>query len=122
MGRTILRDAQWARIEQPLPGKKGDPACTAKDDRRFVEAALWIVRTGSPWRDLPEEPGHWYRTYARFSRWREKGVRERMATAPRGDADMEHLFIDSTIVRAHRRSVGAQKKRGSKKLAARAAD
>lgn len=53
MDRTMLRDDQWARIEQLLPGKKGDPGCTAKDNRRFVEAVLWIMRTGSPWRDLP---------------------------------------------------------------------
>jgi transposase len=122
MDRTMLRDDQWARIEQLLPGKKSDPGRTAKDNRRFVEAVLWIMRTGSPWRDLPEELGHWHRTYVRFSRWREKGVWERMAAALHGDADMEHLFIDSTIVRAHQHSAGAQKKRASRKSAARAAD
>ena len=92
MDRTMLRDDQWARIEQLLPGKKSDPGCTAKDNRRFVEAVLWIMRTGSPWRDLPKELGHWHRTYVRFSRWREKGIWERMATALQGDADMEHLW------------------------------
>lgn len=122
MDRTMLRDDQWARIEQLLPGKKSDPGCTAKDNRRFVEAVLWIMRTGSPWRDLPEELGHWHRTYVRFSRWREKGVWERVATALQDDADMEHLFIDSTIVRAHQHSGGAQKKPAVRKLAARGAD
>jgi transposase len=122
MDRTMLRDDQWARIEQLLPGKKGDPGRTAKDNRRFVEAVLWIMRTGSPWRDLPKELGHWHRTYVRFARWREKGVWERVATALQGDADMEHLFIDSTIVRAHQHSAGAQKKPANRKSAARGAD
>ena len=53
MDRTMLRNDQWARIEQLLPGKKSDPGCTAKNNRRFVEAVLWVMRTGSPWRDLP---------------------------------------------------------------------
>ena len=70
----MLRDDQWEHIEPLLPGKKSDPGCTARDNRRFVEAVLWIMRTGSPWRDLPEALGHWHRTYVRFSRWREKGV------------------------------------------------
>ena len=74
MDRKMLRDDQWERIEQLLPGKASDPGCTAKDNRRFVEAVLWIMRTGSPWRDLPAELGHWHRTYVRFARWRDKGV------------------------------------------------
>ena len=115
----MLRDDQWKRIEQLLPGKAGDRGVTAKDNRRFVEAVLWIMRTGSPWRDLPAEFGHWHRTYVRFSRWRETGVFERVAQALSGDADMEHLFIDSTIVRAHQHSAGAQKKPGARKSAAR---
>ena len=111
MDRKMLRDDQWERIEQLLPGKAGDRGCTAKDNRLFIEAVLWIMRTGSPWRDLPAELGHWHRTFVRFSRWRKKGVWERVATALRSDADMECLFIDSTIVRAHQHSAGAQKKR-----------
>lgn len=68
------------------------------------------------------ELGDWHRTYVRFSRWREKGVWERVATALRGDADMEHLFIDSTIVRAHQHSAGAQKKQAIRKSVAREVD
>ncbi len=117
----MLRDDQWERIEQLLPGKASDRGVTAKDNRRFVEAVLWIMRTGSPWRDLPVELGHWHRTFVRFSRWREKGVWERLATALSGDADLEQLFIDSTIVRAHQHSAGAQKKQAFRKSAAREA-
>jgi len=122
MDRKMLRDDQWERIEQLLPGKASDRGVTAKDNRRFVEAVLWVMRTGSPWRDLPTEFGHWHRTYVRFSRWREKGVFERVAQALRSDADMEHLFIDSTIVRAHQHSAGAQKKPVVRKSAVRGAD
>ena len=67
MDRKMLRDDQWERIEELLPGKASDPGRTAKDNRRFVEAVLWIMRTGSPWRDLPLELGHWHRTFVRFS-------------------------------------------------------
>lgn len=122
MDRKMLRDDQWERIEQLLPGKVSDRGVTARDNRRFVEAILWIMRTGSPWRDLPAEFGHWHRTYVRFSRWCEKKVFELVAIAMQGDADMEHLFIDSTIVRAHQHSAGAQKKPASRKSVARGAD
>lgn len=122
MNRKMLRDDQWARIEHLLPGKASDPGCTAKDNRLFVEAVLWILRTGSPWRDLPRELGNWHSTYVRFARWRDSGVWERVADVLGGDADMEQLFIDSTIVRAHQHSAGAQKKRAVRKSAARAAD
>ena len=122
MDRRMLRDDQWERIEQLLPGKAGDRGVTAKDNRRFVEAVLWIMRTGSPWRDLPVELGHWHRTFVRFSCWREKGVWERVAKVLSGDADLEQLFIDSTIVRAHQHSAGAQKKQAIRKSAAREVD
>jgi transposase len=121
MNRKMLRDEQWARIEHLLPGKASDPGCTAKDNRLFVEALLWILRTGSPRRDLPEEFGRWHGIYIRFACWRDSGVWERVADVLASDADMEHQFIDSTIVRAHQHSAGAQKKRAAKKLDARGA-
>lgn len=65
--RKVLRDEQWERVEQLLPGKVSDPGRTAKGHRRFVESVLWIMRTGSPWRDLPAEFGHWHRAYVRFA-------------------------------------------------------
>ncbi len=119
MDRRMLRDDQWARIEQLLPGKASDRGCTAKDNRLFVEAVLWILRTGSPWRDLPREFGKWHSTYMRFARRRDNGVWARVADALGSDADLEHLFIDSTIVRAHQHSAGAKKKRDNRKSAAR---
>lgn len=62
MNRKMFRDDQWERIEHLLPGKASDPGCTARDNRVFVEAVLWILRTGSPWRDLPHEFGNWHST------------------------------------------------------------
>jgi len=60
MRRYAIRDDQWTRIEPLLPGKPGDPGHTAKDNRLFIDAVLWIGRTGAPWRDLPERYGKWY--------------------------------------------------------------
>jgi len=87
----------------------------------FVEGVLWIVRTGAPWRDLPEVFGDWNSTFRRFSRWSEKGVWHRIFEAMSDDPDFEYLILDSTIVRAHQHAAGA-KKRGLKirPLAARA--
>ena len=117
LDRKRRRNYQWEHIENLLPGKISDPGRMANDNRRLVEAVFWIMRTGSPWRDLPAEYGHWHRTYVRFARWRESGARKRVADALRGDADMAYLFIDSTIVRAHQYSAGTQKKREVRKSA-----
>ena len=122
MERLVLTDAQWAKMEPHCLGKAEDPGRSGRNNRLFLEAVLWIVRTGSPWRDLPAELGHWHRTFVRFSRWREKGVWERVAARLSGDADLEQLFIDSTIVRAHQHSAGAQKKQAIRKSAAREVD
>lgn len=121
MVRKILRDDQWKRIEQMLPGKPSDPGRTAVDNRQFVEAVLWVARTGSPWRDLPEEFGFWNSVYKRFARWSNNGVWHRVFAALAMDADFEEIFLDSTIVRAHQHAAGAAKKTGIRRWAARAA-
>ena len=122
MDRKVLTDARWKKIEMLLPGKASDPGCTAKDNRLFVEAVLWIARTGSPWRDLPPELGNWHTTYVRFARWRDSGVWDRVANALAGDAELERVFIDSTIVRAHQHAAGAQKNTARKRSGGRVAD
>ena len=121
MPRKRLRDEQWERIKDLLPGKVSDPGATGKDNRLFLEAVLWIARTGSPWRDLDPALGNWHATYTRFSRWGKKGVWQRVIKAISGDVDLEALFIDSTVVRAHQHAAGAQKKRGRRRSGARAA-
>ena len=121
MPRKILRDDQWERIKDLLPGKAGDPGARGKDNRLFVEAVLWIARTGSPWRDLDPALGNWHATYTRFSRWGKKGVWQRIIAAISDDADLEALLIDSTVVRAHQHAAGAQKKKGRKRSGVRGA-
>ena len=79
--RTVLTDAMWAQIEHILPGKATDSGVTAADNRRFLEAVLWRIRTGSPWRDLLERFGHWNNVFKRFRCWALSGVFERVFDA-----------------------------------------
>src|SRR6201998_3319660 len=111
MRRYGLRDDQWDRIKDQLPGRDGWVGVTAADNRLFVEAVLYRYRAGIPWRDLPERFGEWKQVHTRFSRWAKSGVWERIFQLLAGDADNEYAMIDSTIVRAHQHSAGAQKKR-----------
>lgn len=111
--RYGLRDDEWARIEDFLPGRDGTVGVTAQDNRLFVEAVLYRYRTGVPWRDLPERFGHWKAVHTRFSRWSASGVFERIFKVLATDTDNEYAMIDSTIVRAHQHSAGAQKKRAN---------
>ena len=122
MVRYWLRDDQFERIEALIPGKPGDPGRSAANNRLFIEAVLWIARTGSPWRDLPSEFGLWNSNYQRFSRWSRRDVWHRVFTQLAGDADFEEVFIDSTIVRAHQHAAGAAKKTVTKRSGAPEAD
>ena len=122
MVRRWLRDDQWERLESMLPGKAGDPGRTGEDNRLFIEAVLWVARTGSPWRDLPAEFGLWNSVYKRFGRWSNNGVLQRVFAALAKDVDFEEVFLDSTIVRAHQHSSGAAKKKDRKRSGARVAD
>ncbi len=108
MARDLLRDDQWERLKPLLPGKATDCGVTAKDNRQFVNAVMWILRTGAPWRDLPPEYGRWHTVYTRFSRWTKKGVWQRLAEAMAQDPDFEWVSLDSTIVRAHQHAAGAK--------------
>jgi len=110
MRRYGLRDDQWEPIMNLLPGRPGTVGVTASDNRLFVEAVLYRYRAGIPWRDLPERFGDWKNVHRRFSRWAETGVWERVFRHLAADADNEYAMIDSTIVRAHQHSAGAQKK------------
>ena len=122
MVRRRLGDWQCKRIEQMLPGKRGDPGRTAQDNRRFIEAVLWIARTGSPWRDLPTEFGRWNSVTMRFARWSRAGIWQRVFAELSQEADLREICLDSTIVRAHQHAAGAQKKPARRRLVARAAD
>ena len=108
MIRRELDDAQWARIENLVPGKPGDRGQAGKDNRLFVDAVLWTARTGAPWRDLPEEFGKWNSVFQRFRRWAKKDRWEGLFKELSVESDIEYLLIDSTIVRAHQHAAGAK--------------
>ena len=76
--RHEIKDEDGDRIRDVLPGPPGDPGVTAKDNRLFINAVLWIAKTGAPWRDLPERFGHWNSVWRRFDRWARKGVWQRV--------------------------------------------
>ncbi|WGR93029.1 IS5 family transposase [Bradyrhizobium sp. ISRA435] len=109
MDRLVLSDAAWERMAPLIIGRPDQKGSTGRDNRMFVEGVLWIVRTGSPWRDLPEVFGDWNSVFRRFSRWSAKGVWWRIFEAMSDDPDFEYLIVDSTIVRAHQHAAGAKK-------------
>ena len=113
--RHELSDEQWLQIEPHLPGREGDPGRTAEDNRLFVNAVMWIARTGAPWRDLPERFGNWNSVFQRFNRWCRRGVWQRVFETLGGDPDLEHLLLDSTVVRAHQHAAGAKGGRAAKR-------
>lgn len=109
MGRRYaLRDDQWERIKELLPGREGHVGVTASDNRLFVDAVLYRYRAGIPWRDLPERFGDFRVVHLRHSRWSKSGVWERIFKTLSQDPDNEYVMIDSTIVRAHQHSSGAK--------------
>ena len=87
MRRYALRDDQWERIKDLLPGREGHVGVTAKDNRLFVEAVLYRYRAGIPWRDLPERFGDYKKVHTRFSRWAKGGVWQRVFEHLASDAD-----------------------------------
>ena len=108
MDRRVLRDDQWERIAPLVPGKVEDAGRSGADNRLFVEAVLWIVRVGAPWRDLPEAFGNWNSVFQRFRRWVKAGVFDRIFEALSDDADFEYVIVDGTIVRVHQHGTGAK--------------
>ena len=121
MRRFELSDEQWKRVEGLLPGRPGSPGRSGDDNRLFLEAVLWIARTGAPWRDLPERFGESNSVFQRFNRWAKKGVWQRVFDALQ-DPDLEWVMLDATIIRAHIHAAGARKKAGLRNLAGRVAD
>jgi putative transposase len=112
--RHELSDEQWVQIEPLLPGRKGDPGRSGENNRLFVDAVVWLAKTGAPWRDLPERFGDWNSVFQRYNRWCKRGVWQRVLEALGGDPDLEHLLLDSTIIRAHQHAAGAKKGRRTK--------
>jgi len=108
-----IRDEHWAVME-PILKEVCDPrgrACK-QSERDFIEAVLWIARTGSPWRYLPPQLGNWNHVFVRFKRWERAGNWQRLWQALQADhlCDARRIFVDSTTVRAHQHAAGAPKK------------
>ena len=122
MRRYGLRDDQWDRIKDHVPGREGHVGGTAPDNRLFVEAVLYRYRAGIPWTDLPERFGDPKIVHQRFGRWAKSGVLARIFKMLAADSDNEYMMLDSTIVRAHQHSAGARKKTARRRSAVRAAD
>jgi transposase len=103
-----LTDTQWEIIAPYCLGRECDPGRTGADPRLFVEAVLWIARTGCPWRDLPGKFGKWNTVFNRFRRWVKADALPRIFRLLAEDADFEYAMIDGSIVKVHRHGQGAK--------------
>ena len=106
--RYELTDEQYNRLQPLLSGKPGDPSRNAGDNCRFLNAVLWIARTGAPWEDLPERFGKHDTVYQRFNRWAKKGRWQAIFEALR-EPDLDWVMLDSSVVRAHQHAAGRKK-------------
>ena len=113
--RHELTDAQWGRLEPLLPPQRPRTGRPAKDHRTVLNGILWILRTGAPWRDVPERYGSWNTVWSRFRRWRESGVWDHVLRTLQEEAahddtlDGSLTMIDGSNVRAHQHAAGAKK-------------
>jgi transposase len=116
MRRHELTDEQWERLAPLLPPQRPATGRPAKDHRTILNGIHWILRTGAPWRDLPERYGNWKTVYSRFRRWQAAGIWEQTLTALQADAahddqiDGSITMIDSSNIRAHQHAAGARKR------------
>lgn len=108
MDRLCITDAQWAAMAPHCLGKPTDPGRTGGDGRMFLEAVLWIARTGSPWRDLPPVFGKWNTVFKRYRDWVKADIFKKIFDAVSDDPDMEYVMVDATIVKVHRHGQGAK--------------
>ncbi|WP_412738508.1 IS5 family transposase [Krasilnikovia sp. MM14-A1259] len=110
--RRWISDDMWARVEPYLPDRSPQRGGRWSDHREVIEAIAWKYRTGSPWRDLPDELGSWKGAYSRFRRWTLDGTWQKVLTAVQADADAAGeldwlaVAVDSTVVRAHQHAAG----------------
>jgi transposase len=106
--RHDISDHIWELLEPHLPGRKGAWGGQAQDNRQFINAIFWILRTGAPWRDLPPDYGDWKNTHRRFCRWRDRGVWEGLLEELITEPDYEWLMIDATHIKVHLHAAGAK--------------
>ena len=114
MHRYAISDPDFERITPLLPGQQGKPGRNARDNRLFIDAVLYVARTGIPWADLPERFGKAGSVYKRFVRWGRRGIWQEVFHALQ-DPDLEWLMLDSSVVRAHQHAAGQKKARPTAK-------
>jgi len=105
--RHDISDKSWELIAPHLPGQAGQWGGVAEDNRKFVNAVFWILRTGAPWRDLPPSYGNWNSVAKRFRRWATEGIWERVLEALIDEPDYEWLMIDASHIKVHPHATGA---------------
>ena len=106
--RHDISDQVWSLLEPHLPGRKGTWGGIAKDNRQFINAVFWILRTGSPRRDLPPDYGNWSNVHRRFIRWRDAGIWEKLLEQLVVSPDFEWLMIDASHIKVHPHAAGAK--------------
>ena len=122
MSRGDVSEAEWRVLKGLLPAERGRKSRPAFDNRMIVNGILWRIRTGAPWRDVPEKYGKWMTVYQRFRRWSAAGVWEAVAsTLAQAMADNSRHSVDSTTVRGHVSAAGAKGGLANRLLAARGA-
>jgi transposase len=110
MKRYEITNEEWSRIEGLMPPQNGEKGGRPrKDDRAMLNAIIWLTRTGCQWREIPERYGKWEAVYARFRKWQDDGLIERIFQALSADSDMENLSIDSTCAKVHESANGNKK-------------
>ncbi len=114
METVKLRNDQWKKILGFLRDNPKVYVGEPRRCRRFIEGVLWIMRSGAQWRLLPCRYGRWNSVYKRFGRWAKRGVWQAMFEHFADDPDMEHLILDSSVVRAHMSAAGAAREKGGK--------
>lgn len=108
MPSVKLCEQQWQRVVRELRALPGVYVGNESACRRFIEAVLWMNKTGSQWRELPKRYGKWNSVFKRFNRWSRKGIWEQLSRTVADLFDFENIAIDSTVVRAHPSAAGAK--------------
>lgn len=104
-----LTDEQWDRIKDLVPGKNGDPGRSGSNKRLCIDAVLYVLKTGVPWRDLPERFGNRNSVWRRFDRWGENGIWKKIVKEL-SELNLAELQIDSTSIKVHLAAIGGRRK------------
>ena len=107
--RHEINDQEWERIEDIFPPENTGKGRPSKSNREILNGMLWIAKTGSSWRDLPERFGPWQTVYSRFRLWSQNHIFKKLFEQLSQDADMQDISIDSTSCKVHQHAAGAKK-------------